>query len=86
MYTDDEYFSISDDTLQRFMKRYGLAATTRKTNYIDTQRGVLNSTLLKSLMGGFRIDQCALFEVHNGGVQTVGNNNILDAPLYREKR
>jgi hypothetical protein len=36
--------------------------------------------------GVVRMDQCALVLVHNGGVRTVENNNILDAPLLRVKR
>jgi hypothetical protein len=36
--------------------------------------------------GVVRMDQCALVLVHNGGVRTVENNNILDAPLLRDKR
>jgi hypothetical protein len=36
-------------------------------------------------MGVFRPDLYALFLDYNGGVRMVEKNNILDAPLQREK-
>jgi hypothetical protein len=41
---------------------------------------------LQNETGVVRMDQCALVLVHNGGVRTVENSNILDAPLLRVKR
>jgi hypothetical protein len=54
---------------------------------MDAEQPPTNSVQdIDTLDGVVRMDQCALFLVHNGGVQTVENNNILDAPLSRVKR
>jgi hypothetical protein len=58
---DNEYFSTSDDTLQRFMKRYHLA-TTRKTNNIDTQRAKQHTPEIHDVM--FKIFDNAVQHVH----------------------
>ena len=59
--SDDAYFSLSDDTIERLLKRYNLATTT-KANYIDVARAKQHTPEIRDVM--FKIFDNSVQRIH----------------------